>query len=105
MNYKAILLEKINKLLNRELSVAEFRKEYYDFYLPPDKLTLDPDKFIKEAFGKDAQGRFFGNGRYMAGGLNDNSDYAKLKREVYDTQIKQKLLRLVYPDDSVIQTD
>ena len=79
------------------------------------KLTLDPDEFIKEAFGKDAQGRFFGGGRYMAGGFevpmgflsgfNDNSDYARLKWEVYDTQIKQKLLRLVHPDDSVIQTD
>ena len=79
------------------------------------KLTLDPDEFIKEAFGKDAQGRFFGGGRYMAGGFeipvgflgsfNDNSDYAKIKWEVFDTQIKQKLLRLVNPDDSVIQTD
>ena len=79
------------------------------------KLTLDPDEFIKEAFGKDTQGRFFGGGRYMAGGFeiplgflcgfNDNSDYAKLKWEVFDTQIKQKLLRLVHPDDNVIQTD
>ena len=33
MNDKAILLEKINRLLSRKLSVAEFRKEYYDFYL------------------------------------------------------------------------
>ncbi|MEC4896355.1 MAG: bifunctional oligoribonuclease/PAP phosphatase NrnA [Oscillatoria sp. PMC 1051.18] len=76
------------------------------------KLTLDPDEFIKEAFGQDAQGRFFGGGRYMAGGFeiplgflygfNDNSDYAKIKWEVFDTQIKQKLLRLVNPDDSVI---
>jgi nanoRNase/pAp phosphatase (c-di-AMP/oligoRNAs hydrolase) len=78
------------------------------------KLTLDPDEFIKEAFGKDTQGRFFGGGRYMAGGFeipvgflgnfNDNSDYAKLKWEVFDLQIKQKLLRLVQPDE-VIQTD
>ncbi|VEP12919.1 Exopolyphosphatase-like enzyme [Hyella patelloides LEGE 07179] len=79
------------------------------------KLTLDPDEFIKETFGKDAQGRFFGGGRYMAGGFeipvgflgsfNDNSDYAKLKWEVFDKQIKQKLLRLVNPDDNLIQTD
>lgn len=79
------------------------------------KLTLDPDEFIKEAFGKDTQGRFFGGGRYMAGGFeipvgflgsfNDNSDYAKLKWEVFDKQIKQKLLRLVHPDDNLIQTD
>ena len=75
------------------------------------KITLDPDEFIKEAFGKDPQGRFFGGGRYMAGGFeipigflgsfNDNSDYAKLKWEVFDQQIKQKLLRLVNPDDNL----
>ncbi len=79
------------------------------------KLTLDPDEFIKEAFGQDTQGRYFGGGRYMAGGFevplgflygfNEHSDYAKLKWEVFDTQIKQKLLRLVNPDDSVINTD
>ena len=75
------------------------------------KITLDPDEFIKEAFGRDTQGRFFGGGRYMAGGfeipigflgsLNDNSDYAKLKWEVFDQQIKQKLLRLVNPDNNL----
>ncbi len=76
------------------------------------KLTLDPDEFIKEAFGQDTQGRFFGGGRSLAGGfeipmgflsgLNENSNYAKLKWSVYDTQIKQKLLRLVNPENSVI---
>ncbi|MDJ0746392.1 MAG: bifunctional oligoribonuclease/PAP phosphatase NrnA [Xenococcaceae cyanobacterium MO_167.B27] len=79
------------------------------------KLTLDPDEFIKEAFGKDKTGKFFGGGRNMAGGFeipigflgnfNDNADYAKLKWEVFDRQIKQKLFRLVHPDDSVIKTD
>lgn len=83
--------------------------------LRTNKLTLDPDEFIKEAFGQDAQGRFFGGGRYMAGGFeipigfltgfNDNPEYAKLKWEVFDLQIKQKLLRLVHPDDNVIQTE
>ncbi len=83
--------------------------------LRTNKLTLDPDEFIKEALGQDAQGRFFGGGRYMAGGFeipvgflcgfNDNPTYAKLKWEVFDTQIKQKLLRLVNPDENIIQTD
>lgn len=78
------------------------------------KLTLDPDEFLKEAFGQDGQGRFFGGGRYMAGGFeipvgflggcNENNDYAKLKWEVFDIQIKQKLLRLVNPDSKVIHT-
>lgn len=74
------------------------------------KITLDPDEFIKEAFGQDAQGRFFGGGRSQAGGFeiplgflsgyNDNAEYAKLKWNVYDSQIKQKLLHLVNPDQN-----
>lgn len=79
------------------------------------KLTLDPDEFIKESFGQDSQGRFFGGGRTGAGGFeipmgflsgfNETSEYAKKKWEVFDTQIKQKLLRLVNPRDNPIQTE
>ncbi len=75
--------------------------------LRTNKLTLDPDEFIKEAFGQDAQGRFFGGGRSMAGGFeipmgflsgfNENQDYTRIKWEVFDAQIKQKLFRLVNP--------
>lgn len=78
------------------------------------KLTLDPDEFIKEAFGQDSTGRFFGGGRTGAGGFeipmgflsggNENSSYAKIKWEVFDSQIKQKLLRLVNPRDNPIQS-
>lgn len=83
--------------------------------LRTNKLTLDPDEFIKEAFGQDGQGRFFGGGRSMAGGFEvpvgflsgfyENSDYNRLKWEVFDMQIKQKLLRLINPEDGVINTD
>ena len=76
------------------------------------KLALDPDEFIKEAFGQDSTGRFFGGGRTGAGGFeipmgflsggNENSAYAKIKWEVFDAQIKQKLLRLVNPRDNPI---
>lgn len=79
------------------------------------KITLDPDEFLKEAFGQDSEGRFFGGGRSMAGGFEipigflsgfyENSDYNRLKWEVFDTQVKQKLLRLVNPEDGVISTD
>ena len=78
------------------------------------KLTLDPDEFIKEAFGQDSTGRFFGGGRTGAGGFeipmgflsggNENSAYTKIKWEVFDAQIKQKLLRLVNPRDNPIQS-
>ncbi|MGI2902704.1 DHH family phosphoesterase [Tolypothrix sp. VBCCA 56010] len=79
------------------------------------KLTLDPDEFIKEAFGQDSSGRFFGGGRTSAGGFeipmgflsggNENSAYARMKWEVFDAQIKQKLLRLVNPKDNLIQAE
>jgi nanoRNase/pAp phosphatase (c-di-AMP/oligoRNAs hydrolase) len=78
------------------------------------KITLDPDEFIKEAFGQDAQGRFFGGGRSLAGGFeipmgflsgfNEQAEFARLKWSVYDSQIKQKLLRLVNPDNNMIHT-
>lgn len=83
--------------------------------LRTNKLTLDPDEFIKEAFGQDSTGRFFGGGRTSAGGFeipmgflsgsNENSPYAKMKWEVYDAQIKQKLLKLVNPKDNLISSD
>ncbi|MBE9051165.1 bifunctional oligoribonuclease/PAP phosphatase NrnA [Nostocales cyanobacterium LEGE 11386] len=79
------------------------------------KLTLDPDEFIKEAFGQDSTGRFFGGGRTGAGGFeipmgflsgsNENAAYAKMKWEVYDSQIKQKLLKLVNPKDNPIESE
>jgi len=80
--------------------------------LRTNKLTLDPDEFIKEAFGQDAQGRFFGGGRSQAGGFeipvgflsggNESSDYARLKWEVFDAHIKQKLLNLISPKDNPV---
>lgn len=83
--------------------------------LRTNKLTLDPDEFIKEAFGQDSHGRYFGGGRAGAGGFeipmgflsgsNENSTYVKMKWEVFDTQIKQKLLQLVNPQDGPIQTE
>ncbi len=79
------------------------------------KITLDPDEFIKEAFGQDGQGRFFGGGRMMAGGFeipigflygfNESQEYAKIKWQVFDTQIKQKLLQLVSPKDNLLHND
>jgi nanoRNase/pAp phosphatase (c-di-AMP/oligoRNAs hydrolase) len=79
------------------------------------KITLDPDEFIKEAFGQDSEGRFFGGGRSMAGGFEipigflsgfyENSEYNRLKWDVFDIQIKQKLWRLVDPEEGIINTD
>lgn len=79
------------------------------------KITLDPDEFIKEAFGQDSHGRFFGGGRTTAGGFEipvgflsgfyENGDYNRMKWDVFDIQIKQKLLRLINPEDDLISAD
>ncbi len=64
------------------------------------KITLDPDQFIKEAFGRDAGGHYFGGGKLSAGGFQipigflaggDKDDYRDQKWRLYDAQIKQKI--------------
>jgi nanoRNase/pAp phosphatase (c-di-AMP/oligoRNAs hydrolase) len=76
--------------------------------LRTNKITLDPDEFLKEAFGQDPHGRFFGGGRSQAGGFEiplgflsgftESAEYSKMKWGVFDAQVKQKLLRLINPD-------
>jgi nanoRNase/pAp phosphatase (c-di-AMP/oligoRNAs hydrolase) len=64
------------------------------------KITLDPDDFLKEAFGMDAGGHYFGGGKEGAGGFEiplgflsgESSDtHRELKWQVYDGQVKEKL--------------
>ncbi len=65
------------------------------------KLTLDPDDFIKSAFGKDAAGRYIGGGKALAGGFevpigflagNGGEEYKDLKWQVFDDQVKRRVL-------------
>ncbi|MCB0173167.1 MAG: bifunctional oligoribonuclease/PAP phosphatase NrnA [Anaerolineae bacterium] len=65
------------------------------------KITIDPDAFIKDTFGKDWSGNYFGGGKISAGafeipigflsGNNTSDEYQNLKWNVYDRQIKQKI--------------
>lgn len=64
------------------------------------KITLDPDEFIKDVFGKDAGGSYYGGGKASAGGFKipigflsggEGEDYGEKKWQVFDEQIKQKL--------------
>ncbi len=64
------------------------------------KLTLDPDEFIKGIFGVDGDGHYYGGGKHMAGGFNvpigflsgePCEQYAELKWQVYDAQVKAKV--------------
>ena len=38
------------------------------------------------------------------GGFNHQTDYTRLKWEVFDAQIKQKFIRLISPDHKVIHS-
>ncbi|BAC88761.1 DHH family phosphoesterase [Gloeobacter violaceus] len=88
---------------------TEDEREMVSGSLRTNKLTLDPDEFIKKTFGHDADGRFFGGGRMRAGGFeipvgflagsSENSAFNQLKWEVFDAQIKQKLNRLITDDE------
>jgi nanoRNase/pAp phosphatase (c-di-AMP/oligoRNAs hydrolase) len=64
------------------------------------KITIDPDTFIKETFGKDWAGNYFGGGKMSAGAFeipigflsgSFNEEYRNLKWQVYDLQMKQKI--------------
>lgn len=65
------------------------------------KLTLAPDDFLKEALGRTAEGRAYGGGKASAGGFEipvgflageRNEGYRELKWQVFDAQIKHRLL-------------
>ncbi len=64
------------------------------------KIVLDPDEFIKDVFGKDKEGEFYGGGKAGAGAfkipigfLSGEQDEAfqASKWQLYDKQIKNKI--------------
>ena len=64
------------------------------------KVTLDPDAFIKEVLGKDSGGNYFGGGKFSAGAFEvaigflsggQKDGYQDLKWRVYDEQVKQRI--------------
>lgn len=73
------------------------------------KITVDPDNFIKETFGTNWDGAYYGGGKPSAGafeipirflaGFTHNDEYKQLKWLVYDTQIKQKLYAKIGVDE------
>ncbi len=85
--------------------VIEQTREVLSGSFRTSKITLDPDEFIKETFGKDTVGNFYGGGKqeaggfeipigFLAGGMRDEV-YLKRKWEVYDQQVKQKIFRKI----------
>lgn len=72
------------------------------------RVTLDPDKFIKEVFGKSETEGYFGGGRSGAGAFEipieflageDDVDYQEMKWQVYEAQITRKLLDKIGVDE------
>lgn len=64
------------------------------------RITIDPDAFIKEVFGKDSEGRYFGGGKANAGGFeipigflsgDQSQTFLDLKWQIFDLQIKNKI--------------
>jgi nanoRNase/pAp phosphatase (c-di-AMP/oligoRNAs hydrolase) len=80
--------------------VGDEREERVVGSMRTTKLTLDPDEFLKNVFGKDSVGQYFGGGKMSAGGFEIHlgflaggqaEDYREIKWQVFDNQIKQKL--------------
>lgn len=64
------------------------------------KVTLNPDEFLKEALGATESGRYYGGGRRGAGGFEipigflaaiKDEDLVRMKWRLYDELIKKKL--------------
>lgn len=68
------------------------------------KITVDPDEFLKDVFGKDPSGRHFGGGKKTAGGFEipigflsggEDSEFREMKWKVYNAQILQKIMKKI----------
>lgn len=80
--------------------------------LRTNKYTLNPDEFIKDAFGKDSSGHYFGGGKLTAGGFaipvgflsgDYQKEFSQLKWDVFDKQLKAKLFAKIgiNPESSI----
>jgi hypothetical protein len=87
-------------LSSMESSLRDDRGESVIGIMGTTKLTLDSDQFIKEVFGRDATGRYFGSAKQVAGGFaisagflsgGDGEAYPKVKWKSFDTRIKHKI--------------
>jgi nanoRNase/pAp phosphatase (c-di-AMP/oligoRNAs hydrolase) len=77
------------------------------------KVTLGPDEFLKEVFGKMGNGRYYGGGKELAGGFeipidflagDQGDEFSLAKWQVYDRQVKQKLFAKIGVKHSEFET-
>ncbi len=92
--------ENVHTAIVYGIVTGEGREESLTGSLRTSKITLDPDRFLKDVFGTDAKGGYYGGGKEGAGGFHipvgflaggQSDAYEELKWQVYDSQIKQKL--------------
>ena len=83
------------------ISEKESDSEYLIGSMRTSRITIDPDEFLKEVFGRDVNGRHFGGGKETAGGFEipigflsggSDKDFREMKWKVYKSQILQKVL-------------
>ena len=92
--------ENVHTVIVYGIVTSDEQEEMLIGSLRTSKITIDPDQFIKETFGRDEVGHFFGGGKPMAGGFeipigflagDSTEEFRDLKWQVYDQQIKQKI--------------
>lgn len=78
------------------------------------KVTLNPDEFLKEALGATETGRYYGGGRRGAGGFEipigflaavKDDELARMKWRLYDELLKKKLHDKIGVQHPVMRTD
>jgi nanoRNase/pAp phosphatase (c-di-AMP/oligoRNAs hydrolase) len=78
------------------------------------KVTLNPDEFLKEALGATETGRYYGGGRRGAGGFEiaigflagiKDDELVRMKWRLYDELIKKKLLAKIGVAPPVIRSE
>lgn len=78
------------------------------------KVTLNPDEFLKEALGATEAGRYYGGGRRGAGGFEiaigflagiKDDELVRMKWRLYDELIKKKLLAKIGVAPPVIRSE
>jgi nanoRNase/pAp phosphatase (c-di-AMP/oligoRNAs hydrolase) len=100
--------ENVHTAIVYGIVVGDDRDEAVVGSLRTSKITVDPDAFIKEVFGRDASGNYFGGGKLSAGGFRipvgflsggSQDKYQESKWTVFNEKIRQKIFAKIGHDD------
>jgi nanoRNase/pAp phosphatase (c-di-AMP/oligoRNAs hydrolase) len=92
--------ENVHTAIVYGILTGDDREEHLIGSMRTSKITIAPDTFIKDLFGTDAAGHYFGGGKPSAGAFDipigflageHSEEYRDLKWQVYDKQVKQKI--------------